>query len=191
MIMDMAMSSSTAGAGAIRRVLIAAPTGMNFSPVMVAVAAAALISGASSPTCAASISPASAGTTSAFAGAIAREEDVQPDLAASMSEIKRRTGATWDHLANFFKVSRRTVHTWANGGAISADNIEKVQHLIQQIYLLKDLRPFQIRKALLGEAQPARNLPESSEPAILVSDPTPFRHNLAVTRTGRTKIKTT
>lgn len=188
-MVDMVHSSS-AGAGANRRVLIAAPVGLSFSPMMVAFAAVSLASGASSASGAAAVNPVSFATTSGVTNALARDEDVQPSLAERMAEIKRRTGATWQLLANFFAVSRRTIHTWADGGAISAENFERVQELLEQIRLLKELRPFQVRKALLSGAERPRDVAQA-EPAILISDPTPFRHNLEVTRTGRTKIKAT
>src|SRR5690348_926812 len=41
-------------------------------------------------------------------------------------EIRRRAGLTWEELADLFDVSRRSVHHWANGKAVTADHEQRI-----------------------------------------------------------------
>jgi DNA-binding transcriptional regulator YiaG len=45
-------------------------------------------------------------------------------------EVRRLSGFTWDQLARLFKVSRRSVHFWASGKAMTSGNEEHLQRLL-------------------------------------------------------------
>jgi len=48
----------------------------------------------------------------------------------AIAELRRLSGLTWDQLARLFDVSRRSLHFWASGKAMSADNREHLQRLL-------------------------------------------------------------
>jgi DNA-binding XRE family transcriptional regulator len=54
---------------------------------------------------------------------------VQP-AGAAISELRRRSGLTWDQLAHIFSVSRRSLHFWASGQAMSSSNEERLQRVL-------------------------------------------------------------
>lgn len=48
-------------------------------------------------------------------------------------EIRRRSGLTWDELADLFDVSRRSVHHWANGKPITAEHDQHIRRTLTVI----------------------------------------------------------
>lgn len=48
-------------------------------------------------------------------------------------ELRRLTGLTWEELAALLSVTRRSLHLWANGGAINAPNERHVRDLLMAI----------------------------------------------------------
>jgi transcriptional regulator with XRE-family HTH domain len=50
--------------------------------------------------------------------------------AGALSELRRRSGLTWDQLARLFKVSRRAVHFWASGKPMTKPNEEHLQRVL-------------------------------------------------------------
>jgi len=48
----------------------------------------------------------------------------------AISELRRISGLTWDQLARLFGLSRRSLHYWASGGALTAANEEHLQRLL-------------------------------------------------------------
>jgi len=56
--------------------------------------------------------------------------------AEAVLELRRLSGLTWDELASVFAVSRRAVHHWASGNAMTADHI---QHLFTALHLVRRL----------------------------------------------------
>ena len=48
----------------------------------------------------------------------------------AVMELRRVSGLTWDHLASIFDVSRRSVHNWANGKAMTQANEEKLHEIL-------------------------------------------------------------
>jgi DNA-binding transcriptional regulator YiaG len=50
--------------------------------------------------------------------------------AASISELRRLSGFTWDQLARLFHVSRRSLHFWASGKPMTPANEEHLQRLL-------------------------------------------------------------
>lgn len=64
----------------------------------------------------------------------------RPVRSLSSGDLVRRlhaeSGLTWDQIARLFGVSRRSVHMWANGGTLNADNHEllmKVAALVESL----------------------------------------------------------
>ncbi|MBK9577821.1 MAG: hypothetical protein IPO40_12150 [Fibrobacteres bacterium] len=48
-------------------------------------------------------------------------------------EIKRLSGLTWDELGKVFGVSRRSVHNWARGEAVTASHDAMIQAVLEKI----------------------------------------------------------
>jgi DNA-binding transcriptional regulator YiaG len=49
---------------------------------------------------------------------------------AAIGELRRLSGLTWDKLAHLFGVSRRSLHFWASGKAMTARNEEHLQRVL-------------------------------------------------------------
>jgi DNA-binding XRE family transcriptional regulator len=47
-----------------------------------------------------------------------------------LRELRSRTGLNWDHLASLFDVSRRSIHAWANGGAMRSEHSHMLSRLL-------------------------------------------------------------
>jgi DNA-binding transcriptional regulator YiaG len=45
-------------------------------------------------------------------------------------EIRRRSGLTWEELADLFDVSRRSVHHWASGKAVTAEHDRQIRRTL-------------------------------------------------------------
>ena len=52
---------------------------------------------------------------------------------AAIAELRRRSGLTWEQLAHLFGVSRRALHFWASGKAMTPANAERLQRLLTVI----------------------------------------------------------
>lgn len=50
--------------------------------------------------------------------------------AAGIAELRRLSGFTWDQLARLFNVSRRSLHFWASGKAMTPANEEHLQRVL-------------------------------------------------------------
>lgn len=58
----------------------------------------------------------------------------QPEsLASPVSEVRRRSGLTWDQLSRLFGVTRRALHFWASGKAMTATHEEHLQRVLAVI----------------------------------------------------------
>lgn len=68
----------------------------------------------------------------------------------ALGEIRRRTGMTWDQLADYFSVSRRAVHHWASGAKMTAKNEQNVYKLLTHLRLGETGSPQANRAALLS-----------------------------------------
>jgi hypothetical protein len=76
------------------------------------------------------------GTVSGPSGQLpARLQDAQSSASAIL-EIRRRSGLTWDELADLFEVSRRSVHHWANGKPVSASHHRQIARMLTAIRAL-------------------------------------------------------
>jgi DNA-binding transcriptional regulator YiaG len=52
---------------------------------------------------------------------------------AAIAELRRVSGFTWDQLARLFGVTRRSLHFWASGKAMTVENQERLQHLLATV----------------------------------------------------------
>ena len=55
---------------------------------------------------------------------------VATSQAAAISELRRRSGLTWEQTARLFGVARRSVHFWISGKALNASNEERLNRLL-------------------------------------------------------------
>ena len=53
--------------------------------------------------------------------------------AEAVMEIRRRSGLTWEELADLFDVSRRSVHNWANGKAVRAGHDRTIRKMLAAV----------------------------------------------------------
>ena len=60
------------------------------------------------------------------------------------------SGLTWDQIAKVFCVSRRSVHSWANGARMNAANIELLMQFVRLLDCIKEPSPDGRRAALLA-----------------------------------------
>lgn len=51
-------------------------------------------------------------------------------FADSVLEVRKRSGLTWEQLASLFGVDRRSVHLWASGRPLSAQNGERLGRVL-------------------------------------------------------------
>ncbi len=49
---------------------------------------------------------------------------------ATIGELRKLSGLTWDQLARMFNVSRRSLHFWASGKTMTSSNEEHLQRLL-------------------------------------------------------------
>lgn len=52
---------------------------------------------------------------------------------AAIMEIRRRSGLTWNELADLFQVSRRSLHHWANGKVVNAAHDRTIRRVLDAI----------------------------------------------------------
>ena len=74
---------------------------------------------------------------------------VPRSTAQALTEVREASGLTWEQLARYFGVSRRSVHLWAAGGRMSASNEELLAHLELTIESMHDLDVDTRRRQLL------------------------------------------
>jgi DNA-binding transcriptional regulator YiaG len=51
----------------------------------------------------------------------------------SIADLRRLSGLTWEQLARLFDVSRRSLHFWASGKAMSAAHEERLQRILEVV----------------------------------------------------------
>jgi hypothetical protein len=71
----------------------------------------------------------------------------------AISELRRISGLTWDQLARLFGLSRRSLHYWASGGALTAANEEHLQRLLAVVRKIDRGTASENRAALLAVAE--------------------------------------
>ena len=53
---------------------------------------------------------------------------------AAIAELRRLSGLTWEQAARLFNVSRRSLHFWASGKAMTPGNEERLQRLLLVVH---------------------------------------------------------
>jgi hypothetical protein len=76
-------------------------------------------------------------------------QDTQSSASAIL-EIRRRSGLTWDELAHLFDVSRRSVHHWASGKAVSASHHRQIRRMLATIRYIDQGEAARTRDFLLA-----------------------------------------
>jgi transcriptional regulator with XRE-family HTH domain len=74
--------------------------------------------------------PIAAGEHTTSGGPVVLTESV----GAAIAELRRLSGLTWEQLARLFAVSRRSLHFWASGKAMSPANEEHVQRVLSVLH---------------------------------------------------------
>jgi len=78
----------------------------------------------------------------------------QAPIRQSTDEIVRsihdESGFTWEQLARFLGVSRRSVHMWASGGRVNARHIEMISDLARLVHQAPGLTPDERRTWLFS-----------------------------------------
>lgn len=69
---------------------------------------------------------------------------------ATIGELRRLSGFTWNQLARLFNVSRRSLHFWASGKSMAPSNEEHLQRLIAVVRKIDRGSARVNRAALLG-----------------------------------------
>lgn len=69
--------------------------------------------------------------------------------AKAIRKAHEDSGLTWDQLAKVFCVSRRSVHSWANGARMNATNAELLMQFVRLLDCIEDTSPDGRRSALL------------------------------------------
>jgi len=78
------------------------------------------------------------------------DEPTRPDL---VHELRRLSGLTWEQLANVLRVSRRTLHNWANGLPMSRNHEERLARTISVLRAI-DRGSANQNRALLFDVAP-------------------------------------
>jgi DNA-binding transcriptional regulator YiaG len=170
--------------------IVSIPTEAGIFPLKTVAFAAMLVAFSSTSSQATTIGAARMIPGSSMASGMAHQQDNELKISDALDDIRRRSGLTWGQLAKIFEVSRRTVHSWANGSSVRVAHVGRVSELLQRVNELDGLPAFKVRDRLLGSPTNLSNpvLESSGEPPILVSDNTPFVHQLEL-RPSKTKVK--
>lgn len=112
-------------------------------------------------------------------------------IAEMLRAIRRRTALTWDHLSSIFSVSRRSLHHWANGQTVTAENEFKVKSLFERMGAFGDEPVYAARAIVLAEyglsttseIQRVKSLP------ISVADHTPIADKVSFGRSASIRVK--
>lgn len=85
----------------------------------------------------------------AFAPRPSAEASAETTAARRLSDAKRLSGLTWDELSRVMNTTRRTLHLWANGRAISSVNEGRLSRLVGVLQVISRGTGRETRQALL------------------------------------------
>jgi transcriptional regulator with XRE-family HTH domain len=71
---------------------------------------------------------------------------------AALNEVRRRSALTWSQLAHALGVDRRSLHLWARGARLSAENARRLERLRTIVRHLDVGRPDNTRQRILSAA---------------------------------------
>lgn len=77
---------------------------------------------------------------------------------AALGELRRRSGLTWDQVAEVFGVSRRSIHLWASGKPMNSGNEERLHAVLSAVKL--------VDRGAAGETRAALHTTIDGRPAL-------------------------
>lgn len=83
---------------------------------------------------------------------------IEETQSTQITELRRRSGLTWDKLGELFGVDRRSVHFWASGRPMNATNREKLGRILALIRRLPT-NSLEVRAWLLSPNDGSNVLP--------------------------------
>lgn len=181
--------ASSTGVSASQSFIMPPPKGLDGLRLASLFAACVVVSGASTPTYAASMCLGRTNGSTPYIIVAGRAEETKTAVQLIIAELKDASGLTWDQIGKLVGVSRRAVHNWVNGQVAKPAHIEALSGLLDNVRAMGNLKPFQIRRKLIETVGGTRPLVGNSEPAILIADQTPFTHQLKVRRGTSTQRK--
>ena len=96
------------------------------------------------------------GCSRAVAGPAAQFDYMPAESTAeAIMEVRRRSGLTWQEIAELFEVSRRSVHHWANGNPANARRERTIRRMLAAIRHLDRGSQIDTRALLLAVDQAA------------------------------------
>jgi DNA-binding transcriptional regulator YiaG len=75
----------------------------------------------------------------------------------AVNELRNLSGLTWEQLATLFDVSRRSVHFWASGEALSSANEEKLNRTLDVVEYISRGSASSNRSLLMGIADDGKS----------------------------------
>jgi DNA-binding transcriptional regulator YiaG len=75
----------------------------------------------------------------------------------AVNELRKLSGLTWEQLATLFNVSRRSVHFWASGEALSSANEEKLNRTLDAVEYVSRGSASSNRSLLMGIADDGKS----------------------------------
>lgn len=81
------------------------------------------------------------------------QETTSKTAAEMLDEAKDLSGLTWDQLARIMGVSRRSLHFWINGRALSAEHEERLHRITQIVEMLAGRSQLEVRSRLLDKSE--------------------------------------
>lgn len=80
------------------------------------------------------------------------------EVRSALHELRRLSGLTWENLADILRVTRRSLHLWANGGPINSPNEKQIRDLLDVIRGLDRGTATENRQLLLTSLGDGRTL---------------------------------
>jgi DNA-binding transcriptional regulator YiaG len=75
----------------------------------------------------------------------------------AVNELRKLSGLTWEQIATLFNVSRRSVHFWASGEALSSANEEKLNRTLDTVEYISRGSASSNRSLLMGIADDGKS----------------------------------
>lgn len=92
-------------------------------------------------------------------GGIGQRAATVPRTSASIADLRRVSGLTWEQLARLFGVSRRSVHFWASGKPMKPGHEEHLRRLVAVIWRIDRGSALRNRQVLFNASEGGESLP--------------------------------
>lgn len=115
----------------------------------------AFILGSATSTCSVWARPfdGTSGAPPAVAPGLGRKATAERTAAKRLGDAKRLSGLTWEELSRAMDTTRRTLHLWANGRAISSANEGRLSRLVGVLQVISRGTGRETRQALLTPSE--------------------------------------